>query len=195
MSPRVRIRAALCLAMALANSGPAHADSRVYRWLDGEGKVHITATPPPDGARPAPEPVRPDAPRERVQVVPETGSAVAPPVPEPSAPPAPPAAPAAEPDADSCAKHEKEISAWLDARRKVARIQAEIDRLEANPVQASETEHCPAYGFCTTEAFVRDEALRRANDELAAAEDRLGDAEELAHRAGTPDRCLVDPRE
>jgi hypothetical protein len=175
--------------MVLANSGPANADSRVYRWLDGEGKVHITATPPPEGARPAPEPVAPPPPRERVQVVPETGSAAAP------AQAAPPAATAAEPDADSCAKHEKEITAWLDARRKVARVQAEIEQIEANPVQASSTEHCPAYGFCSTESFVRDEALRRANDRLARAEERVGDAEERAHEAGTPDRCLIDPSE
>jgi hypothetical protein len=171
--------------MVLANSGPANADSRVYRWLDGEGRVHITATPPPEGARPAPEPVPPPAPRERVQVVPETGSAPAP----------PPAAPAADSDADSCAKHEKEISAWLAARRKVAQAQAEIARIEENPVQASSTEHCPAYGFCTTESFVRDEALRRANDQLAQAEDRVGEAEENAHQAGSPDRCLIDPSE
>jgi hypothetical protein len=185
LSAPVRIRAALCLAMALANSGPANADSRVYRWLDGEGKVHITATPPPEGARPAPEPARPAAPRERVQVVPETGSTAAP----------QPAAPAAEPDAESCAKHEKEISAWLAARRKVAQVEAKIARIEENPVQASSTEHCPAFGFCTTESFVRDEALRRATDELAQAEDQAGEAEENAHQAGTPDRCLIDPSE
>jgi hypothetical protein len=100
-----------------------------------------------------------------------------------------------EPEADPCAKHAKEISAWLDARRKVARIQAEIDRIEESAVQASATEHCPAHGFCTTETFVRDEALRRANDELGRAEERAGDAEEQAHRAGTPDRCLIDPTE
>ena len=207
MSARVRTRAALCLALALANSGPAVADSRVYRWLDDEGKVHITATPPPDGALPAPAPERPTAPpaeRDRFQVVPETGAASAAPsapedaaVPEakPPAPSAPPAA--AAPETDSCLKYEKEISAWLDARRKVTRLEAQIERIESNPVQASATESCPRYNSnpCHFEAYSRDEALRRANDDLSAAEDRVGDVEEAAHKAGVPDRCLVDPRE
>jgi len=199
------MRAALCLALALANSGPALADTRAYRWLDEEGNVHITATPPPDGARPAPPPVRPvppPVPRDPVQVVPETGAGrptetepalSTPPAPRLPTPPVPAAA--AVSDGDSCAKFETEISAWLDARRKVARVEAQIERIESNPVQATTSEVCPRYSPCFQESYVRDEELRRANDELAAAEDRVGDLEEAAHKAGVPDRCLVDPRD
>lgn len=60
-------------------------------------------------------------------------------------------------------------------------------------MQASSTERCPDFGYCSVEAFNRDEAIRRAGEKLARAEERVGEAEELARQAGMPDRCLVDP--
>jgi len=179
LSARVRTRAALCLALALANSGPAAADSRAYHWLDEQGNVHITATPPPDGARPVPPPAPPPA------------------LPTPPVPAAPTGAPpaAAEPEPDPCAQHAKEVSAWLAASRKVTGLEARIEEIEANPIQASTTESCPRDSPCFTEMYSRDQALRRANDDLAAAEAEVSDLEDAAHRAGVPDRCLVDPSE
>ena len=200
MSTRVRIRAALCLALALANSGPALADSRVYRWLDENGQVHITATPPPAGAQPAPpSAAAPQSYGTQVEVEPETQSAPReePPAPPPvlPVPPVPPAARAADRDEDPCAGHAAEIEAWLAAERKLPPLQAAIERIEADPVQASATESCPRYSPCTYSSFTREEALRRANEELHQAEEKVADAEARAHQSGTPDRCLVDPNE
>src|SRR5262249_61877558 len=100
----------------------------------------------PDG--PAARPPPPD----RLQVVPERGAAraapaepalPAPPEPRLPSPPVPPAAAASDPD--SCAKFDKEISAWLEARRKVPRLEAQIERIESNPVEATTSEICPRY--------------------------------------------------
>jgi len=199
LSARVRIRAALCLALALANSGPALADSRVYRWLDDNGQVHITATPPPAGAKPAPAPAAPQSFGTQVEVEPETqpGGGDEPPAapPAPPAPPVPPAARAAVRDEDPCAGHEAEIAAWLAAERQLPRLQAVIEGIEADPVQASATESCPRYSPCTYTSFTREEELRRANEELRQAEEKVADAEARAHQMGTPDRCLVDPND
>src|SRR5687767_6267318 len=41
-------RAALALALTLAASA---ASAQIYRWTDEKGKVHITDTPPPPGAK------------------------------------------------------------------------------------------------------------------------------------------------
>lgn len=197
MFTRVRIRAALCLALALANSGPAQADSRANRWLDENGQVHITATPPPEGARPAPPlGAAPQSFGTQVEVETETQPAAREEPPQaPAVPPVPPAVRAADRDEDPCAAHSAEIAAWLAAERKLPTLEAAIERIEADPVQASATETCPRYSPCTYSSFTREEALRRANEELRQAEEKVADAEARAHQTGTPDRCLVDPND
>jgi hypothetical protein len=197
LSTRVRIRAALCLALALANSGPALADSKVYRWLDENGQVHMTATPPPEGALPAPPPAAaPQSFGTQVEVETETQpGAGEEPAAAPPAPAVPPAARAVDRDEDPCAGHAAEIEAWLAAERQLPRLQAVIERIEADPVHASATESCPRYSPCTYSSFTREEELRRANEELRQAEEKVADAEARAHQSGTPDRCLVDPND
>ncbi|MFI5314804.1 MAG: DUF4124 domain-containing protein, partial [Myxococcota bacterium] len=89
----IRLRAALCLALSLANAARARADEvHLYRWVDRDGQLHITATPPPDGARS--ESTEPGA-REPLQVVPVEPAvpAAAEPVAEPDAPAVPPPPP------------------------------------------------------------------------------------------------------
>jgi hypothetical protein len=187
LSARVRIRAVLCLVLALANSGPAHADAKLYRWADDAGQVHMTATPPPAGSHPAP-PEPPAADAEELPAPPA-------PDPEPVSPAPPPAARAPDPDVDPCAAHGDVVAAWLAAERKLPPLEAAIERIEADPILGSSTEICPHFSPCTYTSSTREEALRHARAELRAAKDQVGDAEERAHRTGTPDRCLVDPNE
>src|ERR1700752_4372386 len=47
MKPRRSALAALAAALAIA----AQAQTNVYRWVDKEGKVHFSDTPPPEDAR------------------------------------------------------------------------------------------------------------------------------------------------
>jgi len=46
-----RLMAGAVLAAALAASLASHAQTNVYRWVDQQGKVHFSDTPPPEEAR------------------------------------------------------------------------------------------------------------------------------------------------
>jgi len=46
-----RVIAATALVAALAAGLAAHAQSNVYRWVDHDGKVHFSDTPPPEEAQ------------------------------------------------------------------------------------------------------------------------------------------------
>ena len=168
----------------------------MYRWLDENGQVHADCTTPPPRALGPRRRARPPPFGTQVEVEPETQPAAAEELPAaPPVPPVPPAARAADRDEDPCAGHAAEIEAWLAAERQLPKLQAAIEQIEADPVQASATESCPHYGPCTYSSFTREKELRRANEELRQAEEKVADAEVRAHQSGTPDRCLVDPND
>ena len=48
---RMRIVAGVTLLSALALAAVTAAAQQIYRWTDENGRVHITDTPPPPGAR------------------------------------------------------------------------------------------------------------------------------------------------
>lgn len=49
MRPVTAVLSGILLAVLCAAAAPAHAD--VYRWVDANGKVHYSDTPPPEGAQ------------------------------------------------------------------------------------------------------------------------------------------------
>jgi hypothetical protein len=200
VSANIRLRAALCLALSLANAARARADDQhLYRWVDRDGRLHITATPPPADASPAA--VTPSA-HGTVQLVP-TAPAVAPPAPAVEVAPTPPpprapAPPAASDGSDPCEPHRALIESWLAAKDELGSATAEVESIDASPLLGSRTDCSDAALLahrCRESWFSRDAALARANERQSTAEQKLARIEETARIAGVPMVCLVDPAE
>lgn len=194
MFTNIRLRAALCLALSLGNAARARADDEhLYRWVDRDGGLHITATPPPADARETAS--APDAPGP-VQVVPVAPPA-APPAPA-AAPSPPPPPPAAAEGTDPCQPHRDTVARWLAAKQEVRDAQDAVERIEANPILGSHTgctDEAILARRCTETWYSRDEELTAAHQRQAAAERKLARVEESARVARVPMVCLVDPAE
>jgi hypothetical protein len=199
MSIRGHRRRFVFLAALLLAAGPtAQAEEeQIYKWIDENGQVHFTATPPPRNARPIaakPQEKRP------VQVVPMPAS----PQPRSIAPSlVRPKEPARDLRVQSpkqktserinCGRYEGPLERVRRAQREVNSLESKIERLENDIVSSSSTsctERAERLGQCREGYFDRDQSLQEARAKLDAAEDELADAEADVRAAEVPRECL-----
>ena len=187
------------LAVLLLPAGARAEEEPIYKWLDENGQVHFTATPPPRNARPiaakpqqkgpiqivpipqSPKPAssarRTTHPKDRPRIDPRTGQS---------------ASPQASERID-CGRHAEGIQRVRSAQQTVSDLEQSIERLENDAVSSSRTS-CNSrgerLGVCSDSSYNRDRELARTRERLTAAEDGLADAEAELRAEGVPRECL-----
>ena len=175
------------LAAAIALPGLAPADE-IYRWVDEQGRVHFSATPPAQGQARAEEWKAKD--EKRVQIAPEAAGAALPrPAPEPSSAwngTVPSVPSRKKPDAEPSYIGGYSKSGWQSRYRSK---QAAVESARQAVERAQDRDRTARWG-----RTLRDTRrhVDRAEERVRKAEEELFDFMQDARRQGVPAGWLRD---